>query len=437
MNVCPESTEIRADRRGLVTNETEGAASIAVDWRRFIEHQVAVQAEQTLQEVFRQFETTEATYFAVLDGRRVLGLCAREDIGMRLGSAYGFSLFHHHPVRECLLDQPMLIRVGDPWGDVLPRVFDRDDPHFWQDLILVDSDDRFLGLIPTFAVVKLQNQILRQTIGELRQKHREISAHNERMNRELVMARELQLAMFSEKIRPSASAEPLQAKGIRLDSYYAPLHSVSGDFFEVVSISDTQIAVLIGDVMGHGIQAALVTAMMRALVQTHSEVAHNPGQFLMALNRSFCEILESCHLETFATALLVVVDSAKQTVTFASAGHPDALHVSKNTGQSRFLVTDENRNGGPLGIRSEAIYSSTVLDLEPNDRILLYTDGLYEAEGPDGDILGRDHFMELAKSWAIRPGYRPLNQLIADVQATTLDGRFSDDVCLLEIQLLH
>jgi len=108
---------------------------------------------------------------AVLEGDQVLGVCSRQDIGMRLGARYGFALFSRRPVRDYLSPSPMLVREGQPIKVVLETVFSRANESFYDDVLLLDPEGKFIGLIYVHTLVRLQTQFLRDSIGLLEQSH--------------------------------------------------------------------------------------------------------------------------------------------------------------------------------------------------------------------------------------------------------------------------
>ncbi len=103
--------------------------------------------------------------------------------------------------------------------------------------------------------------------------------------------------------------------------------SVSGDFFSVTALSETEVGVFICDVAGNGVRAALVTAMIRALAEELKPIARDPGKFLQKLNFDLCAILKNTGSPMLTTAFYLVADSQSGLVRFANAGHPKPLLV--------------------------------------------------------------------------------------------------------------
>ena len=265
----------------------------------------------------------------MLDGQRLLGMCSRQETAALLGGRYGFSLWARKPIGEHLCKQETRIEVAMPIGDVLRAVFARPDKNFYDDVLLVDESGRFLGFIATETLFKVQNALLLTNIRELEKRDRVIHRKNEQMETDLRMARELQQALMPNAY-PSFSAGPSEGQtSLRFCHRYLPASMMSGDFFHIARLSDDSAGVCICDVMGHGVRAALITAMLRALIETHAVDAADPGRFLTELNNEFTRILKQTGTLVFATVLYCVINIRERDARFARAGHPAPLHVRR------------------------------------------------------------------------------------------------------------
>lgn len=407
----------------------------SVDWESLVDHRTCVQQNEDLASVQEKFRQADVSFMAVLDRKRVIGLCARHEIAMRLGSQYGFSLFGRTPVRDHLVAQPLLINVKQVWSDVLQRVFSRSGESFNQDVLLVDDRCTFLGLISVQTLVRLQTRLLMQSIVELEQKQAEICRRNQQLTEDLRMAREVQLAMLPRTVPTVPPEAAPDVSAVRVFSHHAPLGLVSGDFFDVFPVSDTAIAVLIADVMGHGVQAALVMAMMRALIQNHREAAAEPGRLLTALNRDFCDMLKGSSLSTFASAFSLVIDIGAGEFRYANAGHPCPIHLCRQTGHAAHLDCVQSSNGGLLGVRPNVVYHTGSAELKAQDAVVLFTDGLFEVRGEDDDLLGPERLLALVASTMKQSGQVLIRDLVSGVQGFSPHGQFEDDVCLVTVEI--
>jgi serine phosphatase RsbU (regulator of sigma subunit) len=166
----------------------------------------------------------------------------------------------------------------------------------------------------------------------LEEKQREINAKNEQMHEELRMAREVQLAMLPQRYPTFPADVSAEFSALRFTHRYQPASEVSGDFFSVVRLSDETAGVFICDVMGHGVRSALVTTMLRAMVETLSEEAVDPGRLLTRMNRDLRVILRESESLMFATAYYLVAVATEKCVRDAAAGHPFPLHLRRVPG---------------------------------------------------------------------------------------------------------
>src|SRR5262245_6418468 len=119
----------------------------AVDLRGLVQHSESVPDSADIQDVQRRFAKHSHDFMAVLDGDRVVGLCSREHVGTLLGARFGFALYARQPIREQLVASPMIIPDNQPIESVLQKVFSREEEKFYQDVMLVDVDGKFVGLI--------------------------------------------------------------------------------------------------------------------------------------------------------------------------------------------------------------------------------------------------------------------------------------------------
>ena len=174
------------------------------------------------------------------------------------------------------------------------------------------------------------NENLEKTVADRTQ---ELRLKNEQMEEELLMARELQFAMLPKRFPSVPENAGSEESLLGFFTFYLPTSQVSGDFFNVFPVSDTSVGVLICDVMGHGVRAALVAGMMRAITEQHSDADCDPGKLLARLNDSLYSILSHSGTTMFATGLVIIVDAGRGCFSYASAGHPKPLHYQRALGR--------------------------------------------------------------------------------------------------------
>ena len=388
-----------------------------------------------METVFETFKNGTVNFVAVLDGERLLGMCSRQETAGLLGGRYGFSLWARKPIGQHLCKQETRIEVRMPIGDVLRAVFARPDKNFYDDVLLVDERGVFLGFIDTETLFKVQNALLLTNIRELEERDRVIRSKNEQMETDLRMATELQQALMP-SVYPSFPASPGQAStGLRFYHRYLPASMMGGDFFYIARLSDDTAGVCICDVMGHGVRAALITAMLRALIETHAAEAADPGRFLTELNSEFTRILKQTGTLVFATVLYCTINVRERYARFARAGHPAPLHARRTAGDVVPVASGEGSSGPAMGLIPNAQFQTNEAKLGPGDFLLFFTDGVIEVEDKQDRDFGIEGLRRSIKSNLSQPTESLLEAVITDVYNFAGSTVLTDDACLVVAEL--
>jgi len=274
---------------------------------------------------------------------------------------------------------------------------------------------------------QLEQQVAQYT-EELREKNAEVEA-------DLNMAREIQEAFLPERYPTFPNGVLAKESALHFCHRYLPTGAVGGDFFDVLPISDTQAGVFICDVMGHGVRAALVTAMVRALAEELISAAAEPDRFLVEINRRLLGILTQTRMPMFASAFYLVVDLARGELRYSSAGHPSPLLVRRNLRTVQALRFPESRPGPALGVFEESSYPMCRCPVAAQDLVMLFTDGLYEVEGAEGDEYGQERLLAAVIKRSQLPTAELFDELLADVQKHAGNRGFVDDVCIVGVEI--
>jgi serine phosphatase RsbU (regulator of sigma subunit) len=403
----------------------------SIDLRALVSHRTATQSTATMETVFEIFKNGVVNFVAVLDKERLLGMCSRQETAALLGGRYGFSLWARKPIKQHLCKQETRIGVTMPIGDVLRAVFARPDKNFYDDVLLVDENGGFLGFIATETLFKVQNALLLTNIRELEERDHVIRRKNEQMETDLRMATELQQALMP-NVYPSFSAGANPAsQAIRFYHRYLPASMMSGDFFHIARLSEDTAGICICDVMGHGVRAALITAMLRALIETHAAEAADPGRFLTELNSEFTKILRQTGTLVFATVLYCVINVRERAARFARAGHPAPLHVRRTAGEVEAVAAGEGSSGPAMGLVPNAQFNTSAAKLAPGDFLLFFTDGVIEVEDKEGRDFGVNGLRQSIQSNLKQPTESLLGAIISDVYTFAGSTVLTDDACLV------
>jgi hypothetical protein len=225
-------------------------------------------------------------------------------------------------------------------------------------------------ILRTLLFLSIVYAVIRYTIDNRRRQHA--------MEREFQNARELQQVLVPENLPALA--------GFSLTSAYRPAQEVGGDFFQIIPLEEGSTLIVLGDVSGKGLKAAMAVSMIVGAVRTLVETTSRPAEILAGLNRRLFGRLQG----GFATAIALRLDG-DGTCTIACAGHP-APYV--NDEELIFPGTL------PLGVLPKAVFEETRFQMGERDQLALYTDGLLEARSQNGDLYS---FGRLKTLFATRP----------------------------------
>ena len=265
---------------------------------------------------------------------------------------------------------------------------------------------------------------------------RELRDKNEQMEEELKMARELQTALLPQQFPTIPVGAPPDESALSFLSLYFPTGDVSGDFFNVFPVGEKAAGVLICDVMGHGVRSALITGMIRGLIEEHAKLAADPGVLLTRVNRALAGILQQAGTTMFATCFYVVADVERAELRFANAGHPSALHVRRGGAAAEKLDGRESR-GPAMGIFSSAIYPTTTRSIAKGDLVMLFTDGLFEVEDSTGAFFNEEQLRAAASRHAALAPEEFFDRVLGDIRRYSQSETFADDVCVVGMQIRH
>jgi serine phosphatase RsbU (regulator of sigma subunit) len=280
--------------------------------------------------------------------------------------------------------------------------------------------------------LRVLNAALEQRVEERTCQLRE---RTKQMEEDLRMAREMQLAMLPQSYPPVPRAVAPSESALQFLTFYWPTGAVSGDYFNVVRISDTAVGVFICDVMGHGVRAALVTAMMHAFGEELRSLASDPGKLLTHINCSLVGILQQTGTTMFATAFYVVADVAEREFRYANAGHPNPLRLQRKAGVAEPLQCATGAAGPALGLFAESTYTTNRCPLAAADVLVLFTDGLFEVDNAAGDQYGPGRMLEFVRARLQLPLDEIFERLVLDIQKFAGNQGFGDDVCLVGMEV--
>ena len=241
----------------------------------------------------------------------------------------------------------------------------------------------------------------------------------ERLAREIDIASEIQ-----RKILPTL---PDEIFGHRLAAFNEPAKEVGGDFYEFFKIDDYKYAVVVADVSGKGIPAAIFMGTARNVIRAETRVNYQPGHLLTFSNRY---IYEDSEYGMFVTLVYLLIDSHNRLITYGNCGHNDQILIRQDSGEVLHL----NSQGRALGIAEDSVYEEKVVFYNKGDLLILFTDGVTEYLGA-GDIdLGEQKLIELAQENRDEDPERLIGQLRLRLAERSVDEDFIDDFTILAIR---
>jgi len=239
------------------------------------------------------------------------------------------------------------------------------------------------------------------------------------VERELATARRIQQAILPERVP--------ELQRFRLDVRYLPMTEVAGDFYDFLDVSGRRGTVLVADVSGHGVPAALIASMVKVAAASHAGSAADPGALLSAVSRT----LEGQLGGQFLTAMCLHLDAEQGHVAYAGAGHPPVLHWRAAERTLDSLTSD----GILIGL-TRSDYVSRTARVQRGDRLLVYTDGVLEATSHDGAFFGDERFRAVIAENAAKSGPELARAVVDDmVRWSGRPAGFDDDVTLVVVEV--
>ncbi len=257
----------------------------------------------------------------------------------------------------------------------------------------------------------------------------------EALEDDLRMAAQLQKTFFP-------TSYPVFPAGVDPDDglvqFYHHHHAggmVGGDFCSIRKLSATETGIFLCDVMGHGVRAALGTAIVRAMVEELSNKEKDPGKFLQHMHHVLMPILRQEDMFLYSTACYMVLDVSTGLVRLANAGHPMPIYLDAQRGCAEWFVDDRSSAGPALAVCEDAEYPTIERTIRPGDTILMYTDGIYEVAGANQEEFGEERLLSAAQqhmSLAL-PDLFPA--MLNEARWFAAEEAFDDDVCLVGFHL--
>ena len=265
-----------------------------------------------------------------------------------------------------------------------------------------------------FRIIAMQKEIKRQNVI--------LREFQDRVNSEMELAARLQMGLLP--------ALPGVAPGIQYTHRYLPAAGIGGDIYAITPLPDGSTALMIADVSGHGVTAALISSMVKTSFESHLRLSLDPHAWAVGMN---LDLSRNTLAEQFATAFLAHLDPATGEMSYVVAGHPAPFKIAAGGfGKPEQL----SGKGFMLGIDADLPFSSQRTSFHVGDRLVLFTDGLEEVEREDRTYLGEEGLMGFCSDLPTDAEQAAM-QLINQVQSFNGPVTFSDDVTLVIVDRMN
>lgn len=246
----------------------------------------------------------------------------------------------------------------------------------------------------------------------------EQSLNYQQISQELRLAGQIQSSFLPNKFPP--------IQGWQLAVTLLPARETSGDFFDVLQLSNDRIGILVADVADKGVGSALYMALSRTLIRTYAEEYDaSPEVVLFAANN---RLLKDARANLFITAFYGILDPQKGTLTYCNAGH-NPPHLIRHSDHE--TVESLSRTGIAMGIEANSTWSTETIDIDPGDVLLLYTDGVPDSRDEEGDYFNDERIIEIARANAGRLAFEIQTSIISEVQNFMGNFPQDDDITLM------
>jgi PAS domain S-box-containing protein len=382
---------------------------------------VDAEQPQWLEQIEGLLETLNEGVIITNDCHRIIYVnsCFEEMIGRPSSEVVGYDSSHFYTAEEYafILKQ---IEIGVTAGRnrfefVLPLTDGSRMPVIVSSRGLEDPDGRQFAII-TFTDISN----LKSTEARLRDANLRLEERQREIDEDLALAA---------RVQQSLAPRSIVWGGLRVDTYYHPVRTIGGDFGLVSPLDHDHLNLLVCDVSGHGIGSALIANRIYTETATQLRNGAELGDMLRQLNRFVMQSIGGSVF--FFTVAAARIERSGRRMHFAGAGHPPGMIVTPGK-EPRML---ESRSM-VLGALPEAVERDAVLDveLEPGDRIVLYTDGITDVFNSQGEMLGVSGVQKFVRETSVLP-FREMKQGILDRVAEWREGPPADDVSLVLVEV--
>jgi sigma-B regulation protein RsbU (phosphoserine phosphatase) len=334
-----------------------------------------------------------------------------------------FDFFSADHASRALAGEKEIIRSGVPILGRVESITKRDGTKAWGSTTKMPWRDGSGQIIGTFGLTR--------DVTAAKRAEDKLAERSAEMEADLRVARQIQEAFFPRRYPTFPRNAGPARTGLRFDHRYVAAATLGGDFFHIIPLSDTRCGILVCDVMGHGVRAGLLTALIRGAMEELGPRAGDPAHVLGELNRGLMPIVEQTGQPVFATAFYAVIDLAAGTLCYANAGHPPPFVLRRTRGVVERLALEDPEPA--TGLVEGFTFSQHDFPFNPGDCLIGFTDGLLEATDPHGEMYGEANVQAVLQGKLSAPSEDLLPRLLAGIEQFSGRSEFEDDLCLLAV----
>jgi len=271
-----------------------------------------------------------------------------------------------------------------------------------------------------------QNRQVLEVNTRLDALNRELRTRNQELEMGMAMARRLQEALLPQSYP--------QVENVSFAHAYAPSEDIGGDVFQITGLDDGGGAIVLADVSGHGVRAALITSIVKTVLDYIDFNDKSPGDVLGDFNSRFRSVLGPLTPQIYATMCVMFVNGKERKLTIANAGHPRPLLISKER-MSAEPVMDFDDGGPAIGFISNPTYPECQRKLRAGDIVLAFTDGLYEVLNEKGEMYGLDRLGAFAAANAHLIPRDLIQKTITETEQFMGTPSRTDDLCVVSVEI--
>lgn len=267
---------------------------------------------------------------------------------------------------------------------------------------------------------ELENLVEKRT-AQLKIANSELQEKNNLMKRELETAKNVQESMIPKIFKES--------QNFFIDGRYYPMQSLGGDYYDVFYLNENMLGLVIADVSGHGVSAALVSTMAKMSFSNNASPDRSTADVMNTIHKGLYNSVGRSGM--FMTAFYAIIDLTTLEMEYSSGGHNEVIILKKDG-----TVTDLESLNTIVGIFEEETYTSKKINITEGDRIILYTDGIIEAKNESNEFLGSKKFHEMIKGYRDLKTEDLIEKILSDLKNFTGDGEIDDDRTILVAEIV-